>query len=102
MNLLKDNYKYLVKDISDMEGTHKHAKKRKLIGLFKASFSFIDIEDYNDRKEYFNYVNFVIPHLYEEYKKKDLNTRTIIKELLKSRDRANILIARNLIKPIES
>jgi hypothetical protein len=40
----------------------------------------------------------ILPSLYEKFKSKDLNTRNFIKELLKSRDESNIIMAHEIIK----
>lgn len=109
MNLYKDNYKYMTRDISDMQGNHKQAKKRKLIALFRDSFENFYIKkasffetSYEAQKNIViqkrNYNNAILPTLYDKYKSKDLTTRNFIMELLKSKDKSNIIMAHEIIK----
>lgn len=46
--------------------------------------------------QHFNKVT--LPSLHDKFKSKDLNTRNFVKELLKSKDESNIIMAHEIIK----
>lgn len=104
MNLIKDNYKYLTKDISDMSGNHKSRKKRRLMAMIRTNFEkfYVNSDLISSFKQHLidknNFKNIICIDLYNKYKVKDLSTRTFIRELINTKDEANIIMAHEIIK----
>jgi hypothetical protein len=100
MNLIKDNHKYMKREYYELEDIP--SRKRKLQGLIKDRFLHFYTTDSKwstkGMKEIQHFNKVTLPLLYEKFKSKDLNTRNFIKELLKSRDESNIIMAHEIIK----
>lgn len=100
MNLIKDNHKYMKREYYDLEDIP--SRKRKLQGLIKECFFkfYVTESKWSDKgmKQLQHFNKFTLPLLYDKFKSKDLNTRNFVKELLKSKDESNIIMAHEIIK----
>lgn len=100
MNLIKDNHKYMKREYYDIEDIP--SRKRRLQGLLKECFSSLYVKESRwsnsgmKQTQYFNAQ--ILPSLYDKFKSKDLTTRNLIRDLLKSKDQGNIIMAHEIIK----
>lgn len=100
MNLIKDNHKYMRREYYDIEDIP--SRKTRLQGLLKECFCSLYVKDSRwsnkgiEQVQHFNRV--ILPSLYDKFKSKDLTTRNLIRDLLKSKDQGNIIIAHEIIK----
>lgn len=103
MNLLKDNHKYMRQDYYDIEDIP--SRKRRLQGLLKECLNKYYITDsrWSDSgiKQVKHFNKNILPHFYNRFKSKDLTTRNFIRDLLKTKEESNILIAKAILESNE-